>query len=127
MERALLKVLLLWILALHSHSLLAQLQVSNSQPSVLAQLLVGQGVRISNVSVNCASNGYGRFNGAASNLGLDEGLLLTTGTLANAIGPNDDQGFLGVDHFRAGDSQLDVIASAATFDACAFEFDIIPY
>jgi hypothetical protein len=80
--------------------------------------------------VNCAPGAYGRFNGTASNLGLDEGLLLTTGTITNAIGPNDDDGLnFGTDHFRAGDPQLDVLAGPfnPTFDACVFQFDVVPY
>ncbi len=127
MKKILFIASLIWIFCLAHDPVHAQLQVSSSLTNTeLAQSLVGKGVLISNVSVSCAPDAYGSFDGSASNLGLDQGLLLTTGSLVNAVGPNTT-GEVSLENFQAGDPQLDLIANAPTFDACVFQFDVTPY
>lgn len=127
MKRSLFTASLICIFCLAHYSLRAQLQVSSSLTNTeLAQSLVGKGVLISNVSVSCAQEAYGSFDGSASNLGLDQGLLLTTGSLFNAVGPNST-GEVSLENFQAGDPHLDLITNAPTFDACVFQFDVTPY
>ncbi len=90
----------------------------------LAQNLAGAGVIISNVIINCDSAGYGTFNGVNSNLGMDEGLLLTSGLRTNAKGPNDDTGITGAMN-HGGDADLNkLLTNKVTHDACALEFDV---
>lgn len=90
----------------------------------LAQNLAGGGVIISNVIVNCDSAGYGTFNGKNSNLGMDEGVLLTSGLRTNAKGPNDDTGITG-SMSHGGDADLNkLLSNTVTHDACILEFDV---
>ncbi len=90
----------------------------------LAQALVGGGVVISNVVMNCDSAGYGSFNGVNSNLGMNKGIILTSGFRVNAEGPNDDSGVSG-SVARGGDADLNtLIPNYSTYDACTLEFDI---
>ena len=72
----------------------AQLQVNSSvTANALANQIVGTGVTISNVSLDCAPEAYGIFtNGNTTNIGLTNGVLLTTGAASDAIGPNTDGG-----------------------------------
>ncbi|MCB0652873.1 MAG: choice-of-anchor L domain-containing protein [Saprospiraceae bacterium] len=82
--------------------------------------------------VNCAQGAYGIFEtGDNSNLGLDRGLLLTSGDLNWAVGPNDDGGggnFNSNNGFP-GDADLDYLS--ITFgdgdlsnNACIIEMDV---
>jgi hypothetical protein len=69
----------------------SQLTVNNgATATALANEIVGAGVTISNVSLQSATGGTGIFsNGAATNIGISNGILLTTGDAVDAIGPNN--------------------------------------
>ncbi|EMD82981.1 choice-of-anchor L family PEP-CTERM protein [Pacificimonas flava] len=63
----------------------------------LADALAGEGVNISNATLSgTAVNGAGFFSGgSAAGLGFDQGILLATGDVANAEGPNDSDSLTG--------------------------------
>lgn len=104
----------------------AQLTVApQSDLQALATTIAGTGVSISNPVITCHTDGYGTFTSTGTNLDLSEGVLLTSGTINNAIGPNNAANKT----FQAGTSGnalLDVVTGRSTRDACLFEFDIIP-
>jgi gliding motility-associated-like protein len=91
----------------------------------LVELLVGGGLQVSNITVTCAQPAYGSFDGTACNIGMGDGMILTSGYITNAPGPNDNDGITG-DNSDPGDSALTNLAANTTFDACIFEFDLIP-
>jgi hypothetical protein len=65
----------------------------NSNAAALAALLGGSGVTISNATLSTAGpTAAGTFSGAASAIGFDSGVLLTTGTVNCAPGPNSATG-----------------------------------
>lgn len=86
--------------------------------------LAGPGVTISNLSRICGETGSGFFNASAAYVGIDEGILLTSGTIINALGPNANGATTGyVDTY--GDPDLDaLIPGYVTYDACVIEFDM---
>lgn len=93
----------------------------------LANALVGQGVTISNVTSNCADNAAGTFvvNGDVG-IGLSSGIILSTGTIDNVVGPNQASD-TSWDNEKPGDTDLDtLIPDYQTYDACILEFDFIP-
>ncbi len=106
----------------------SQLSV-NSSPSGndLANMLTGGGVTISNVSLNCPDDGSGSFaNGHTTNIGLSSGVLLTSGCVSVAPGPNDDTN-AGCDQNGPGDPDLQkLVPGGQTFDRCVLEFDLVP-
>ncbi len=104
----------------------AQLQVTaNNNPSQLAQVLAGNGVTVSNFTINCPSTACGTFtNGNSTNLGLTSGVALTTGTIAAV--PNTGATFASTDNVNGGDADLNNIAPASTQDVCVLQFDIVP-
>ena len=108
----------------------AQLLVSDTlTPAELAQLISGEGVQILNPQVDCGTQGYGKYNATGTSLGISEGLLLTTGTINNAIGPNDvgnATAFTPPDSVPDGYTLLDNYTGRTTWEYCEFEFDIIP-
>ena len=91
----------------------------------LAQNLVGNGVTVSNVVLDCASGAYGTFDGSTTNLAIDGGILLTSGSINNAVGPNT-QGGAGTNNGFPGDADLNALGVGNTQDACILEFDFIP-
>ncbi len=102
----------------------AQLEVSDTLSDVnLIQTLAGPGLSISNVVVDCPNGAIGSFYGDNTNLGLSSGVLLTSGSILNAVGPNNDAG-ASTGNAALGDSDLDVISAAVTEDACVVEFDL---
>ncbi len=105
----------------------AQLSVNNTQtPTQLVQnVLLGNGITVSNITYTGTANARGFFNGATSNIGLASGVILTTGGIVNAPGPNNDPGAY-TENFTNGDPDLDQISTVSTYDACILEFDFVP-
>lgn len=103
----------------------AQLVVAPAgTPASQVNLLTGAGVIVSNITRNCWGNGSGTFDASTTNIAVSDGVLLTTGSINNALGPNTGTG-TGSDNFQPGDPDLTALAGVATFDACALEFDIV--
>ncbi len=121
------KILLSIAFLLSLNSGFAQLTVNGSlTPLQLVQsILIGNGVSVSNVTYTGAPAAIGSFNGTASNIGIASGILLTTGNLTNAVGPNN-LGGQGIDNNRSGDADLNIISGVTTFDASVLEFDFVP-
>lgn len=112
-----------------SRQAIAQISVTNNNTaSVLAQKLVGPGVYISNPSIQCNANQSGLFTVTSSNLGVDSGILLTTGigaTVGLVNGVNGPQvNFASANQGSAGDADLTALAGIATYDRCVLEFDL---
>lgn len=108
-----------------------QILVSPAQTaSVLAQQLVGSGVQFSNPILTCAPNANGIFTALNSGLGLDSGIVLTTGAAAtnkNYVGVNGPSSLLAsTNNNMPGDAMLNVVSGQSTKDACSLEFDFVP-
>jgi hypothetical protein len=98
----------------------------------------GTGVTVSNIRLNGAPAsetpyaGAGVFEGAASILGIERGIVLSSGAVSDSAGPNDSDstgGFLGT----GGDDDLTQLAresssnpEVVTNDKTVLEFDFVP-
>ncbi|HSG67981.1 MAG TPA: PKD domain-containing protein, partial [Bacteroidales bacterium] len=107
----------------------AQLVIDNTMtPQQLVQnILVGSGVSAFNITYtgNVANAICAFSNGNTTNLGLDEGILLSTGIAAEASNPQSFQA--STNNFEPGDPDLDNIPGVlGTNDASTLEFDFIP-
>ncbi|MBK9177502.1 MAG: choice-of-anchor L domain-containing protein [Flavobacteriales bacterium] len=91
----------------------------------LARSISGAGVQISNPSITCHAQGYGEFTYSGTQLGLESGVILTSGRIADAIGPNNVENTT-FQQGTAGSALLNTVTGRTTYDACRFEFDIIP-
>lgn len=122
------------VLALGCLSAQAQLVVGSTLvPSQLVQnVLLGGGVTASNVSFNGAAGNIlneqiGTFDGTASNVGLAAGVLMGTGDINVAPGPNVGGGSsMGGGNFGFGDPDLEMLSGVTSNDAAILEFDFIP-
>lgn len=105
----------------------AQLVVNSAvTPQQLVNAFIGAGLTVSNITMNCPTGAYGTFNGTASNIGMANGALLTTGTVQNAVGPNTIGSQTWCNGTIFSDPQLTSIEPLATEDVCILEFDIVP-
>ena len=105
----------------------AQLVVQpNLTADEMVEILVGNGVETSNAVLNCPQDASGSFDGTASNIGVDEGIILGSGPINLAVGPNDSPGE-GEDNLGPGDPDLDeLIIPFTSQNACILEFDFVP-
>ncbi|MCF8256543.1 MAG: choice-of-anchor L domain-containing protein [Flavobacteriales bacterium] len=123
--------IILLTVVLNTGTVLGQLVVNNAQsPQQLVEdVLIGQGVQVSNIQFTGDAQGRGYFNGANSNIGLSDGVILSSGLVTDAVGPNEtpfsDQ---GTDFNRPGYPALAIISGspAGTKDAAILEFDFVP-
>ncbi|NND94481.1 MAG: PEP-CTERM sorting domain-containing protein, partial [Flavobacteriales bacterium] len=92
----------------------------------MAESISGTNVEILNPVVTGQEGAYGLFNAEVDNFQLDEGIILTTGRIINALGPNDTESKSTAYVGTNGDPKLDIISGYTTRDACKLEFDIIP-
>lgn len=105
----------------------AQLQVTpNNNAAQLAQTLAGSGVTISGATINCPNGAAGTFVGTASNIGIAQGVLLTSGSVANAVGPNTSPAITTANSVTFNDPDLMLIDPQAIYDVCILEFNAIP-
>ena len=130
-----LKSLLIFIIiVLDFNQLKAQLHVDTSYTVqyLVQNVLLGNGVNVSNIQFNGGSQSIAKFNGINSNIGLSSGLILSTGSVLDAVGPNNSSsgnavnGNLGL----PGDTNLTILASLppgyTTHDAAVLQFDFVP-
>ncbi|HMQ61190.1 MAG TPA: choice-of-anchor L domain-containing protein [Flavilitoribacter sp.] len=92
----------------------------------LVQTLAGPGIIITNAHITAAPGAVGRFtNGTVGtqNVTIPTGVILTTGSINGAVGPNNDNR-LSVANGGGWNALLQEIATAAVFDAAVIEFDV---
>lgn len=121
-------------LTLISFSGLSQIIIDNTQTPVqlVTNTLVGPGITTSNITFNGDPIQIGRFYENTSNIGLDSGIVITSGTIMDI-----PAGLLSTDLNGPGDA--DILATAqsvtsnpnagninSTFDAGVLEFDFVP-
>jgi gliding motility-associated-like protein len=110
----------------------AQLLVTTGQTPTwyVENVLLGGGVTVSNVTYVGPASSIGHFQtgGTSTNLGLSEGLIMSTGVVNGtpAIG-SAVTNFASTDNLSAGDALLNsLIPGYATQDAAILEFDFFP-
>lgn len=93
----------------------------------LVQALIGSGVTFSNVTFTGSPLAGGTFSGGiADGIGIANGVILSSGDIANAAGPNNSDS-TSTDFGLPGDAALDaILGGATTHDAAVLEFDFIP-
>jgi hypothetical protein len=109
-----------------------QLVTDNTRtPQYLVEnVLMGKGVDVSNIKFTGTLNAIGSFDGSNSNLGLKNGIVITTGTVINngdgPHGPNNKPNS-GIDNNQPGYPKLTAqINGTPTYNAAVLEFDVVP-
>lgn len=105
-----------------------QIQTSFTETEVLQNLSSTQAI-VNFDKLICPEGASGLFfNGDQTDLGLNKGILLTTGSAQLALGPNNI-GSAGFPHNAPGDNDLDILSALGgniieSFDACILELDV---
>lgn len=95
-------------------------------------VLIGPGVTVSNVQFNnnqlYFGNQIGQFNYTGTQIPFSSGLILASGGVAGAIGPNNSGSSTIAVTAPAltNDAQLNAIAGFSTFDVGKLEFNFVP-
>lgn len=98
---------------------------SDITPEDMVEILIGSGLEYSNVMYTGNDISRGSFWGGPGNIGVGNGIILTSGNVNVAPGPNNS-GSAGTNSGQGGDPDLSMIAGVSTFDACVLEFDFVP-
>jgi gliding motility-associated-like protein len=110
--------------AFNTHS---QIVIDNSVTldEAIATLL-GPNIQFSNVTFSGDANQLGYFDATNSNVGISTGIILATGDVINAEGPNDgSSSSVGGGNIGASDADLDDLDGLTHNDAAILEFDFI--
>jgi len=102
----------------------------NSATNLIQNVLVGNGVTVTNVTYQGSPQAIGSFTANGTNLGMASGIIITTGTIAaNAAGPQgpNNQPNAGVDNGAGGSPMLANIVGNSTFNASTIQFNVVPY
>ena len=89
---------------------------------VIEDELFGPKVTVSNIQFTGASSAIGTFEYDGDELGLNSGIIMSTGAAASAMGNNASSQTTTL-HYTAGDSDLNALGGTISFDAAAIEFD----
>lgn len=96
---------------------------ASTDATAMANALVGSGITVSNATLTGASTQQGSFSGGtASGIGVDSGIMLTTGSVTNALGPNDSDNLTETTG-TGSDTDLTTLSGFSTFDRNVLEFD----
>lgn len=116
------------VLVLAASRVHAQLVIQEGIPleKLVREHFIGAGAQIGNLTYRGFPRSISYFNGMNSNIGINEGILLTSGWVGYAVGPNSVDDITYAAGFP-GDADLAGLVGAFTFDACVLEFDFVPY
>lgn len=119
-------ILLLFALPARAQLTVQEALDQNDVNNLVNNVLLNSCINISNIQYTGAFRAIGSFDGTASNIGLNSGIIITNGRANNALGPNN-MANRSTNNALPGDAQLTAIAGTNTFDASILEFDFIPY
>jgi len=101
----------------------AQISVTGGLTATqLANILAGSNIVVSGATLTGSGVASGTFDATGYTLGMNTGVILSTGNISSAPGPNSSPSTsnqLGT----AGTAQMTALAGANTFDAITLEFD----
>lgn len=100
--------------------------LTTQTPEELVNVLLGSGVTVSNVTYTGATVTAGTFTGGTGIIGFEGGIILSSGSIHNVVGPNTSDWITALNGL-AGDADLNkLIPGFSTFDATVLEFDFVP-
>ena len=101
----------------------AQINVTGGQTAQqLAEILAGPNITVTNAVLIGGGVASGSFAGTNSDIGFDSGVILSTGNITEASGPNNAAN-VGANLNNAGTAEMTALAGVNTFDAITLEFD----
>ena len=111
------------VLSLASVNAMALTVSTTNDANLLANEILGSGITISNATYTGTATQSATY-ADGSVIGMETGILLTSGDANLAVGPNVSDG-AGVALGTAGDASLDGLIPGTTNDAAVLEFDFV--
>lgn len=115
----------LWVLlAQTSYGQMVATGATNTQQAV--ELLMGEGAEAFNIQSTGAANQVGTFTCNNCGIGFPNGMIVATGNVAVANGPNNTgAGTLGGGNFGVSDPDLAMLVNSALHDAATVTFQFV--
>lgn len=88
----------------------------------------GECYDVSNITFSGLGEMFGAFSSGTASIGMNEGIVMSTGDVSSIPGPNDEQG-MGSEVFDSAIPEIDLAVLADSnelFDVASIEFDFIP-
>jgi hypothetical protein len=114
----------------------SQIMIANDETpaQLIVNTFIGQNMTINNIKFNNSNaqaeivhDQMGRFSNGVAGLAVDQGLILSTGNIIGALGPNDSNGETNPTTTpNIGDADLAAISLGNVQNAAIVEFDFIP-
>lgn len=124
--KSIIKLLLAFCLLVNVNFLQGQIMITSGEeitPELLVNNIVGDGVQVANIQFQGADSAKGVFNnGITTNLGIESGIILSSGRAPDLQGPNNSTGMSSWND-TPGDATLTAICGQPTFDAAVLQFD----
>jgi len=106
---------------------LLQVEDGFTAQELIENVLVGGGCfQISNVTYSGQNSQIGTFSNGQSNIGSSNGIVMATGNISIAPGPNNLNGAAFGFGFNTPDPDLGTLTTGSTFDMANIEFDFVP-
>lgn len=112
-----------------SNTAFSQITVNSTvTPTDIVNSFIGSGTSVSNITMNCNTGSYGTFsNGSTTTVGIDNGIMLSTGLVSTATGSNTIPNAGSCNDTSFSDPDLLSLNPLATYDPCILEFDFVPH
>jgi hypothetical protein len=118
-----LRILISFLFLFIGGALLSQISVSSGQTAQqLAEFLAGPNITVTNAQLSGGSSASGIISGTNSDIGFDNGVILSTGDATASAGPNNITDS-GQDLNEPGTAQMTTLIGSQSFDAIILEFD----
>ena len=115
-------ILIVGLLLLAGNSF-ALVVTSSGDAVLLSNTILGTGITVTNATYTGVATASGTFvDGASSGIGIESGIILTSGAATDAEGPNTSDG-TSVNTVAPGDTDLNSLIPESTNDASVLEFD----
>jgi len=104
-----------------------QIQLNNDAVNLVNDVFItGTCKNVSNINSSGAVESFGTFSNAATIIGFAEGIILSTGDVRSAVGPNESVETSTQFNKQSLDRDLVQIATDQLFDVTVLEFDFVP-
>ena len=122
--RSIIISLILYLAVINISNGQIELDTTRSADDLVEKILLGEGVVVGNIRFTGAPHAIASFKDHSPNFTIKEGILLSTGAVHFAKGPNT-LFHAGWASNEGGDQDLDRLARGETQDAAILEFDFI--
>lgn len=124
MKRLLWQAIIFLLLGVNTTYSQIKIDTSYTASYLVNEILIGKGVLVGNVTYRGTHHSIGNFIDESKQVGIGEGIILSTGNVFFSAGPNKSPR-TGWASNAGGDDDLDGITRGHTYDASVLEFDFI--